>query len=314
MKVLLMYAPGDAHRAALEDAAPGVDLRVAENQAEAQTLITEADAVLGNRWFLQSLPHARRLRWMQSNSMGLDLILTAGDRLAGVTLTSARGVYDDEVADHALALLLALARGVPQARDAQRRCAWERRVLAPLAGQRALLLGWGGIARALAVRLLACRMEVHAVRRRADPGPQPAGQVTIWGAAWREALAESRWVVAALPLTPLTRHFLGDEEIRRLPAGAAVVNVGRGGTVDDAALLAGLREGRLSGVGLDVFETEPLPPENPLWGEPDALVTPHVGRAELAPPYRWEPLFVENLRRFAAGEPLLNVVDPDAGY
>ena len=120
MNVLLMHPPSADHLAALRAVVPGATFSVAGSEKEAAEMITEAEVVLGNPFFLQSLPHARRLRWMQSNSVGVDLILAgAGERLEGVTLTCARGVYDDEVADHALALILALARGLHLARDDQ---------------------------------------------------------------------------------------------------------------------------------------------------------------------------------------------------
>jgi phosphoglycerate dehydrogenase-like enzyme len=314
LTVVLMYPPSPAHRAALQDAAPGAQLLVATTEAEARELVADADAILGNRFFLQSLPHARRLRWMQSNSMGMDLVLTGAPLLGGVAVTNARGVYDDEVADHALALLLALARGLHLARDAQARRRWERRPLQTLAGTRALILGWGGIGRGIAARLAAFGVEVHAARRRLEAGPVREGRFTLWGEDWRQALPLTQWLVLALPLTPATRRLVGPAELAALPAGSTVVNVGRGGTLDDEALLAAIRAGRLAGAGLDVMEDEPLPAEHPLWGEERVLLTPHVGRSEQGPPFRWEGLFVENLRRFAAGEPLLNVVDLDAGY
>lgn len=316
MRLLLMYEPSAHHRAALMAAAPGATLLVAHSEAEAQQLIVEADAVLGNRYFLQALPYARRLRWMQSNSMGMDLILRAGERLRNVVLTNARGVYDDELAEHCLALALALARGLHLARDRQQQRRWERTSLATLAGRRALILGWGGVGRAIARRLRALGMSVAGVRRSHQGAPAPDAEgFLIWGpAAWRAALPSTDLLILALPLTPDTYRLVGAEELAALPAHAWLINIGRGATLDEAALLQALASERLAGAALDVLADEPPPPDHPIWSEARVLLTPHVGRSLERPPYRWEALFVENVRRFAAGEPLLNVVDQQRGY
>src|SRR4051794_7213968 len=155
----------------------------------------------GNRYFLQSLSHARRLRWMQSNSMGVDLILRARATLEDVILTCARGVYDDEIAEHALALMLALTRGVHHARDDQREQRWVRRPLRTLAGTRALVVGWGGIGRGIARRLAALGVRVEGVRRRGhgEPRDDETGFV-VWGPiTWRRALPMTD------SLTPISR-------------------------------------------------------------------------------------------------------------
>ena len=292
MKILLMYEPGDEHLARLQAAAPLADFVVAHDEAEARERIAEADAVLGNRWFYQSVGAAARLRWMQSNSMGVDLILDrAGKR--DFVLTCARGVYDAEVAQHAVALALALVRGLHTFRDAQHRAEWNRTRLRNLGEMDALILGWGGVGQSIARLLEPFGTRVHPGRSDGSP----AFDVDL--------------LFLALPLTPRTRHLVGANELGMLRPGAFVVNVGRGETLDTDALLAARH---LGGVALDVFEDEPLPPEHPLWSRRDVLLTPHVARSIEDPPYRWEPLFEENVRRFAAGEPLLHVVDQEKGY
>jgi phosphoglycerate dehydrogenase-like enzyme len=247
--------------------------------------------------------------------MGVDRIAAARELLGDAVLTCARGAYDDEVADHALALTLALVRGIPALRDAQTAHRWSRMPLRRLGALSALVLGWGGIGRATAARLAAFGTRVAGVRRRhAGPPARDGTGFLVRGADWRDALTSTDLLVLALPRTPATRGIVGAAELAALPAGACVVNVGRGGTLDETALLAELRVGRLAGAALDVFAEEPLPPASPLWDEPRLLVSPHVGRSEERPPRRFEPVFVENLRRFAAGEPLLHVVDLEAGY
>ncbi len=315
VKVLLMYRPDEAHLHNLRRAAPEAEIAVAESQESAAELIARADAVLGNRWFLQSLPHARRLRWMQSNSMGMDLILSAGEALKNVTVTRVREVYDDEVAEHAVALALALVRGLHLARDAQRDAAWRREPLRTIHGMRSLVLGWGGAGRGIGRRLLALGAEVAAVRRsHAGLAERNAGGVTVHGGGWRDALPHTDLLVLALPLTSATRNLVGGPEIAALPRGAYLVNVGRGETLDEAALLTAIQTAHLAGAGLDVACQEPLPAEHPLWRESRVLLTPHVGRSPETGRRRFEPVFEENLRRFASGEPLLYVVDRTAGF
>lgn len=315
MKALLLYPPSPRHRRELEEAAPGVRVVVADDERHARREIADADAVLGNRHLLRSLPDARRLRWVQTGSTGADVILAADPPLGDAVLTCARGVYDDEVADHATALVLALARGLHDARDDQHARRWPRYSLMTLAGRTALVLGWGGVGRGIGRRLAACGMTVHAVRRRHQGAPASADGVTIHGpGTWREALPSTDVLACALPLTAATRGLVGADELAALPAGALLVNVGRGATVDDAAVLAALGAGGLAGAGLDVLATEPPPEDHPAWSERRLLLTPHVARSLEASPRRFEPLFAENLRRFAGGEPLLGVVDRHAGY
>jgi phosphoglycerate dehydrogenase-like enzyme len=317
MKVLLFYTPGEAHWAALRAAAPAAEFLVATSEAEARQLIPDCEVVLGNRFFWQSLPYARSLRWMQSNSMGVDLILErAGDQLRHIVVTSARGVYSGELAEHTLALLLGITRGLGLARDHQRAHLWGRWALPMIAGKRALVLGWGETGKQIGRRLRAFDVTVTGVRRRHDGPPtmDDTGCLVHGPATWRDALGHTDILILVLPLTAETRQLVGQAELAALPTGAVVINVGRGDTLDQQALRTHLQSGHLYGAGLDVFSTEPLPPDHPLWDEERLLITPHVARGLEIAPYLWEPLFVENLRRYGAGEPLLNVVDQEAGY
>ena len=302
MKVALLFPARPELLAALRAAAPGAELSLGAASLDAAcAALREADAALGNHFLCEALaqvPH-ERLRFVQTPSVGVERQLAALDGSSAV-LCNARGLYDDELADHALALALGVLRGLGGFRDAQRERRWERRPLQTLSGARALVLGFGGVGRAIARRLLAFSAEVVSVRR-SD------------AVDFRAELPRARLLFLALPLTPLTRGIIGARELALLPDGAVVVNVARGELLDEDALLAELRAGRL-GAGLDVFAHEPLPADHPLWSERRALLTPHVARSEEREPHRWEPLFVENLRRFASGQPLLNQVSRQHGY
>ncbi len=317
MNTLLMYEPTDAHFRLLREAAPTARFHVAADMASAIKYIEDAQVVMGNRFFLQSLPRARKLAWMQSNSTGVDLILEgAGNLLDNVTLTCARGVYDDEVSDHALAMILGLVRGIHWARDYQKEARWDRRPLQCLAGQQALVLGWGGIGKGIARRLSAFGVKVEGVRRtHTGESVQDVAGFPVWGPdRWREALPETNLLILALPKNQATIDLVSWDELAALPKGAHVVNIARGGILNEDALRHALHEQHLAGAALDVFSTEPLPKDHWIWGEESVLLTPHWARSIESPPFRWQPLFEENLRRFARGEPLANRVDKIEGY
>lgn len=313
MKILLTYQPDDQHLASLRNAAPGAMIVSAPDLETSRHEIRDASAVLGNRFLVESLPFARQLKWVQSSSSGMDRILDSSrELLSGVTLTNCSGVYDEEVADHALALILATYRRLDQAFELRVQRRWERRTLPHLDQTRALILGWGGIGRAIGGRLRAFGVEVTGARRSTSPIEKDFRVLT--SGEWRATLPRTDLLIMALPLTAMTNRIVGRDELRQLPAGARVVNVGRGPTLDEGALKAALDRGHLAGAALDVFAEEPLPADHWIWSDPRVVMTPHWGRSQECGSPRWQPLFVENLRRFCAGEALLNVVDQDAGY
>lgn len=314
MHILLNYIPGPSHLQRLQAAAPHARFSIARTLDDARDAMPTADVVLGNRHFLQALPVATRLRWMQSNSMGVDLILQgAGTRLDGVILTCARGLYADEVADHALALLLGVSRGLRDSVEAYSNRQWPRWPLLTLAGRRALVLGWGALGRAIGRRLQGFGVSIVGARR-SGPAVEPDGVPVHGPDTWRSELPRTDLLVIALPLTPETERCIGQPELESLPPDAIIVNVGRGAVIDQPALFAALHAGRLRGAGLDTLTHEPPPEDDPVWTTPRLLLTSHLGRSlEVGPP-RWESLFEENLRRWCLNEPLLNVVDRNAGY
>ena len=316
MKILLNYAPGKDHLQALHAAAPDATFSVATDEASARRLIRDADALLGNRYFLQSIGEAACLRWFQSNSVGMDLVLQARERLDEVTVTNARGVYSDEMSEHAVALVLSLFRGLHEWRDEQLRRVWAPRPLATVSGATFLILGWGSVGSAIGRRLHALGGTVYGVARTRMVALSPAGQEAVSAENdWRELLATTDCLVMALPLTRETRRIVGANELARLRSSAYVVNVGRGKNIDQEALVEALVASRIAGAAVDVLDEEPPDADAPIWRVPSLIITPHVARSrEENPPYRWEPLFAENVRRFAAGLPLLNVVDREREY
>ena len=308
------------HLDALAAEFPSVRFDSPRDRAEADRLLPEADVVLGWAVRRENFASAARLRWIQLTAAGVGSQLFPELVESPVVLTNARGLHAVSMAEHALGVMLAFARKLHLARDAQalRHWAQERQWAEPppfgqLSGGTLGLVGFGVVGRALAQRARALGMRVLAVRRHPadDPGPADAQ----WGPERLPELIErADWLVLAAPLTPATRGVIGRAELARLRPHAILVNLGRGPLVDEGALAEALASGRIAGAALDVFEEEPLPRESPLWGMPQVIVTPHV--SGIGPRF-WErtcELFARNLRCWLAGEPLENVVDKRAGY
>ena len=284
----------------------------------------------------RDLARAPNLRWVQLHMAGVNALydhpLYTDSALA---LTTTSGVHAATIAEYAITMLLALAHRVPAMVDWQRRGGWppdaERWPLfVPTEVRDATLgiIGYGSIGRelariatsAFAMRVLACKREPG---RRHDTGYCPPGTGDPEGRlpkAWfppeklRDLLARSDVVVMAAPLTKDTERMLGAAELAAMKPSAYFINVGRGATVDEPALAAALRERRLAGAAIDVFAEEPPPPDHPFYSLENVIVSPHV--SGFLPSYddRCVELFAENLRRFLAGAPLLNLVDRVKGY
>lgn len=261
-----------------------------------------------------------RLRWAHSASAGVGGSLHAGMRASDVVLTNAAGIYAEPMADTVLAMMLHFLRGIDFAARAQAERRWDKTPfdaadmpLRELAECTVGIVGLGGIGRAVARRAVALGMRVVATRRSGTDGP--AGVEVFCGDdALHRILPRSNVLVLAVPQTAATRALIGATELALLPANSIVINVARGGVVDEGALIEALREGRLRGAALDVFQREPLPGDSPLWALPNVLVLPHVSGASHQFWRRQTDLIITNLRRYAAGEPLLNTVDKQAGY
>lgn len=305
---------------ALAAAVPEAEVWCPETRAEAEALLPAADVVLGFAVRPDNLANATRLRWIHSTAASATHVLFPALVESDVVVTNARGLHADAMAEHALGVMLAFVRKLHHARDAQRARVWAQESMsadAPafgsLAGATLGLVGLGAIGSALASRARALGMRVHAVRRHPAADPAPAHEQ--WPVSrLHDLLAESDWVVVVAPHTSATEGLFGAAEFDRMKPGARFVNLGRGALVDEAALVAALRSGKLAGAALDVFEEEPLPPASPLWDFPEVILTPHI--SGLGPRY-WERAmdqFTDNLRRYLACEPLANVVDKRAGY
>jgi phosphoglycerate dehydrogenase-like enzyme len=308
MRLVICPPKGEEWLAALQAEAPGIEIVEAE-EAQAADALRTADAFYG-RIRPEWLAAAPRLRWIQSPVAGLEHSMFPELVASPVVLTNMRGIYSDHIADHAYALLLALARGLPQFMRRQARREWSSQGVRAVHLPDATLgiLGLGGIGRELARRAKTSGMTVLAVDAR--PEHQPPEVAALWPVdRLRELLERSDFVAVTAPHTPETERLLDREKLAWMKPSAYLINVGRGVIVELAALTEAVQQGRLAGAALDVFETEPLPADHPLWEMENVLITPHT--AWMGPDSEARRLEVlrENLRRFVAGEPLANVVD-----
>ncbi|MFG0274266.1 MAG: D-2-hydroxyacid dehydrogenase [Phycisphaerales bacterium] len=317
--VYLASAMSADDRAALRAAAPGV--RIVDGLTR-ETVLNHAagahaiDAHLVTPEFLASAPN---LVWVQSRSAGVDRYMSLDGLVNNdrIVLTNMRAAHGPTIADHSMAMLLSLTRGLRGYDALQREGRWLRDLpdTEPIAlqGRTMLVVGFGGIGSEIGVRAHAFGMRIIATRRSAAQGPD---WVERMGTAddLMAMLPEADVVALAVPLTPETEHLIDAAAFAAMKPGAYLINIARGRVVDTNAMLDALRSGRLAGAGLDVTDPEPLPAGHPLWREPNVIITPHVaGVADLTRD-RAFALLRENIRRFDAGEPLLNVVDKQAGY
>ncbi len=257
--------------------------------------------------------HLGGLEWIQSLAAGPNDVLAAGFS-PQVTVTTGSGLHDHTVAEHTLGLLLNAARRFYDMRDFQNARRWPGHLGGPqpdrptdsfrtLEGARILVWGFGNIARTLAPLLRALGSHVRGVARSAGVRD---GTEVFTEDALPVLLPETDALVMILPGSDATQRALSAARLALLPPHAWVINVGRGSSVDEAALGAALHAGKLGGAALDVFETEPLPEASPLWDAPNLILSPHAAGGR---PQRAEALIAENLRRFLAGQPLENVVE-----
>ncbi|MBY0111606.1 MAG: D-2-hydroxyacid dehydrogenase [Phycisphaerales bacterium] len=310
----------DAQVKELEAVAPNVRVVRITSRGEAMERAAEADGAEARFLTPEFLAKATKLAWVHATSAGVDRLvgIPGLKEREALVVTNSRGVHGPAIADHAMGMLLSLTRRLPEYRAAQEKQRWglgeeEERRAATLQGKTMLVVGIGGIGTEVARRAHGFGMRVIATRRSATPVPDFVGRV---GKPEELAaiLPEADVVAICVPLTPETENLFDDAMLRRMKKGAYLINVARGKIVATDALVAALKEGRLAGAALDVTEPEPLPSGHALWSAPNVLITPHVSADGELTEERWWALYKENVRRFGAGEPLLNCVDVKAGY
>ena len=305
--------------AELRVAVPTLTVITGLSRAEALELAPRVHGIDGRYCSGEFLRAAGELRWVQSTSAGVDRYMAVPELIGNdrIVLTNMRAVHGPTIADHAFAMLLSLTRDLSWYLDPANRGTWNRRGsgVEPISlhGRTLLVVGLGGIGTEVARRGKGFGMRVLATRR-SDTPPPPYVDEQGRADQLMEFLPEADVVALCLPLTTETEGLIGERELDAFKPGSYLINVGRGRIVDTDALVRALNDGRLAGACLDVTDPEPLPSDHPLWAMPNVVITPHVSGRSALTRQRWHEVYIENLRRFGRGEPLINVVDKLAGY
>ena len=257
---------------------------------------------------------APRLEWIHSFSAGVDRVATPAVRARGLMVTNARGVCSRPIAEYVVMMCLAIARRLPQLLELQRERTWQPLRGRELGGMTVGIVGYGSIGSEIARLLEPFGAAVLATRRRPERGAAEANVELLATDRLSELLNRSDVVVVAAPLTEETAGLIGAPQLREMPETGWLINIARGRLIDELALRRALEAGWIGGAVLDVFTEEPLTSDSPLYGTPNLILTPHTSWSSDRVVERSVSLFVENLRRFAEGKPLENLVDLEAGY
>jgi glyoxylate/hydroxypyruvate reductase A len=296
----------------------GIRRRLNEaDRARWQGLLAAADIMFDFDWMApEKLPiMAPRLRWVQATSAGIGEFLQRFDLLqTSILFTTASGVHAKPLAEFTLLGLLYFSRNVPRLLREQAAHKWERYANSDLPGRRVMVVGLGGVGKAVAQACANLGMEVWGTKRSPDSATPAGVGKLIAQKDLLAALPQMDALVLACPLTPATRHMIGAQELAALPPSAILVNIGRGGLIDEPALVDALRNNKLAGAALDVFATEPLPEDSPLWDLSNVLVSPHSASTVDSENGRIVDIFIENLGRFLSGQKLINEFSREHGY
>ena len=296
---------------------PHVQVAHAKSAQEVSREIPDADVVLATRLTRDQVALARRLRWIHSAAAGVGGLLAAGLRESPIVVTNSRGIHGNTMAEHVIGVTIALMRDFPAAIRRQAGHRWHLNRIGDvrtIRGRHMVVVGLGGVGAATARLASLMGMRVTGVRRRPDASSPEGVDCVVGAGQLEEMLPLADVLVLAAPLTERTRALIGASQLRQMKRDALLVNVARGKLVNEAELAAELARGTIAAAALDVFEHEPLDEGSPLWDLPNVLITPHT--SGLREDY-WDAvldIFIDNVRRFERGEPLVNVVDKAAGY
>ena len=327
MKILIVhYHPFELWHAPawlrerLQKEFPEVRVVQLENYDRVPEEIADTDVFIG--WSLrpEQFLSAKRLKWIHSPAAAVHQLMFPELIGSNVVVTNSSPVHGPVVAEHAIAVLVALAKRLPQAMRYQAKKKWAQALLwnerprpREVEGATVAVIGVGGIGGEFIRRAKALGMNVLAVRQNAAKGT--AGADEVYSAAQLDqVLPRADYVLLSTPVTPATSALINAERLAKMKADAYLINVGRGTLVDEPALIEALKAHRIAGAALDVFEEEPLPEESPFWSLDNVLITPHTAGVTEGLWERHYNLIAENLRRFNDGRPLLSEVDKKQGY
>jgi len=320
MKVLVNVKLSDRQMDSLRRLSPQLDLVRELDPERARREMRDSEVILCFQ-LPGPLQEAKSLRWIQLVSAGAEHILEAGVGATDIMVTTASGIHGTAMAEYTLGAMVMLARRMPLVLREAERHQWKPSQLRTYYGEELWgktlgILGLGAIGQRVAAVVRCVGMRAIGLRRSGAREDLPEGLVdAVHGPqGLSELLAGSDFVLVSLPLTQETRGMLGEKELRTMKSSAYLINVARGGIVDESALVRALREGWIAGAVFDVFAQEPLPPNSELWDLPNLIITPHMAGATLPYLDRAAELFQENLKLYLAGQPLVNLLDKQRGY
>jgi phosphoglycerate dehydrogenase-like enzyme len=326
-----LWMPPDWFAERLRREFAGVEVVHLRDYDRAEEELHDTEVLIG--WSLrgEQFLAAKKLKWIHSTAAAVHALISPELAASDVVVTNARSVHGPVVAEHAIALMFAMAKRLPSAMHHQIAKEWAQTEIwheqphpRELAGSTLAMVGYGAIGREVVSRALALGMKALVARRKPSASTtesRPHGATddafsveTFGPHQLNEVLARADFVVLAPPLTPETTGMMGAEQFAAMRNDAYFINVGRGALVDEVGLLRALEARQIGGAALDVFVQEPLPPESPLWSAPNLLITPHSAGFSGRMWERHYALFTENLRRYLRGEALAGRVDVKAGY
>jgi glyoxylate/hydroxypyruvate reductase A len=314
--LVILWHDNDApYREAISDAGLAGEVQVIAVKGGAEPPTNhwaQCEALLAFRAKPGLLPKAERLRWIQSLTAGVEGWLSLPDLPPAVTLTCARGTHRVQMPENILGALFHITKPYAAIVEDQKQSKWTRRVSETLAGKTLGILGLGAIG--VEVARKAAALEMRVIGTKASPGPVPHVERVYAPAETGEVLAQSDFVLLLLPVTPETRGYIDAARLAKMQPSAHLLNFGRGELIVDADLVDAVQRKVIAGAILDVFAVEPLPVAHPFWRTPGITVLPHIGGLHPQRDSVVAELFVENLKRFLAGQPLLHAVDRARGY
>ncbi|MGL3104579.1 D-2-hydroxyacid dehydrogenase [Bradyrhizobium sp. BR 1432] len=311
--VVLYHPDADVYTRLVAEAFPQVRTIVAPNLEQLRLCIDKADALFASHFPVELLGQAKKLRWFQSTRAGVDCIMPIREKVGHITVTNARGIHGDIIADFVMAGVTMLHWNFRRFMNEQAERTWSPCYVAPLAEKTLGVIGLGSIGSTIARRARSAGMTVVASKRDASEHVDSVDRLFA-PEGLEELLSLCDFVVLAVPATPVTLGLINGAKLARMRPNAFLINIARGSVVVEADLIEALKTGTIAGAMLDVFEREPLPQDSPLWDMPNVIATPHVAGGTTNYAEQMFSIFGNNLQRFLEGQPLINVVDLKRGY
>jgi phosphoglycerate dehydrogenase-like enzyme len=289
-----------------------------EPEPQSTVDLSECDIIftLGAHDNLNILKKTPKIKWIHSNSVGVEAMLHEDVQNSDVIITNVKGCRSVPIAEHTIALISSLARGVPQMIRNQLKKNWVEVPVTDLAYSTVGIIGYGDIGfeiakrcKALGMRVIGCRRNPGKRNKEYEPADLVIGMDQV-----EEVLSQSDFLVFALPFTKETHYFLNKDRLNKMKKGSYLINVGRGNTIVEGDLIKCLSNGQIAGAALDVFEVEPLPQDHPFWKLENVIVSPHNAYNSAKHQERVMELFLQNLKLFSEGKPLINIVQKQLGY